>query len=340
MHATRSNRTTTPRNLAWGKTGHMTIGYCAAGLVDDPDLARFLKANQASLGVSNPEPMKDRQGPPASASFVPLADVADLVWRTSRPQDEANHFCDIDESDARVHEGRSLIELCLADPASIDVDFWLDFDRQMDRIKPNFTPGRKGGPPVLRPRRGALPFRVWQMYLCMISSLRAGDLTRYLAAGGTMAHYVGDACQPLHCSWLHHGSDPADHAVHADYETVMVDRFIKQLVAGVDKVAVKTSREELIGGAGIAAARAMLVLMNCTLQSAAGDRGRLAKFQGPGSLPPDVGATRHAHDRRDRRGRTRHGGALGQRLAGGPPPILGDRTARNDSAGATERPLR
>ena len=38
-----------------------------------------------------------------------------------------------------------------------------------------------------------------------------------------MSHYVGDACQPLHVSRLHHGNDPSQDNVHADYETRMLD---------------------------------------------------------------------------------------------------------------------
>lgn len=32
-----------------------------------------------------------------SQSFVPLADVADIVWRITRKKDEANHFSDMEQ---------------------------------------------------------------------------------------------------------------------------------------------------------------------------------------------------------------------------------------------------
>jgi hypothetical protein len=42
----------------------------------------------------------------------------------------------------------------------------------------------------------------------MVSYLKSGDVHRFVAAGGVMAHYVGDASQPLHCSYMHHGAPP------------------------------------------------------------------------------------------------------------------------------------
>jgi hypothetical protein len=42
-----------------------------------------------------------------------------------------------------------------------------------------------------------LPFRVWQIYKKMVEFVAAGDVASFVAAGGILAHYVGDACQPL-----------------------------------------------------------------------------------------------------------------------------------------------
>lgn len=43
----------------------------------------------------------------------------------------------------------------------------------------------------------------------MVAYLKQKDVIRFVAAAGVLAHYVGDACQPLHCSFMHHG-DPND----------------------------------------------------------------------------------------------------------------------------------
>jgi len=249
----------------WGKTGHFKIGFRAADLVGDKNLAKLLEANQDSLGYSNAALLaQDAAGDQSAHDFVPLADVADLVWRSTRPSDESNHFCDIDESDPAVAGGKTLLELSLASDANIDVDVWLKFDREMDIARPIYKRNRDGQQ-ELRPREGALPFRVWQMYKQMISSLNAGKVDEFLVAGGTMAHYVGDACQPLHISYLHHGADPSESGVHADYETKLIDHKRQQLFDGVDGINIKVKSNQLIGSAGKEAAKLVLRLMKETV---------------------------------------------------------------------------
>ena len=250
----------------WGKTGHFKIGFRAADLVGNSKLFDLLQANQTSLGYSNDDlTTEGAVSGQFTHDFVPLADVADIIWRTTRPNDESNHFSDIDESDRRVLGGKTLLELSLADDANIDVDFWLSFDQQMDVAKPIFKKNRQTGVSELRPREGALPFRVWQMYKQMIASLANRNVTEFLVAGGTMAHYVGDACQPLHISYLHHGAAPSESGVHSDYETLLIDRKAEELFAGVDAINRKVTPAELIGANGKDAAKFVLQLMKNTV---------------------------------------------------------------------------
>lgn len=245
----------------WGKTGHFKIGFRAADLVGDAKLAELLSNNQDSLGYSNDALISEQTvAGKFTHDFVPLADVADIIWRTTRPEDESNHFADVDESHPSVYGGKTLLQISLEDDANIDIDAWLDFDRRMDEVKPNY--GKDGS---LRPRDGGLPFRVWQMYKQMITSLRAGNLSEFLTAGGTMAHYVGDACQPLHISWLHHGADPSESAVHSDYETRLIDVKAADLFAGVDAKGSRVGDRELIGSDGKEAAKLVLMLMKATV---------------------------------------------------------------------------
>jgi hypothetical protein len=252
----------------WGKTGHFKIGFRAANLVSNANLKKLLIANQASLGYSNGDlTSEEAVNGKYTQDFVPLADVADIIWRTTRPDDESNHFCDIDEKDHGVYGGKSLMELSMKDDANIDVDVWLDFDRKMDAAKPIHKKNRKTGKTELRPREGALPFRVWQMYKQMISSLKKGNVEEFLTAGGTMAHYVGDACQPLHISYLHHGADASESGVHSDYETTLIDRKAEELFSGVDSVKKTVLAKELIGANGKDAAKLVLRLMKATVET-------------------------------------------------------------------------
>ena len=90
-----------------------------------------------------------------------------------------------------------------------------------------------------------------------------------MCAAGILAHYVGDACQPLHVSHLHHGEPlPGDgddvkeikKEVHEVYETVMLDHFrskglggendqVRGLVDGInDALSGKKAKADVVGG--------------------------------------------------------------------------------------------
>src|SRR5262249_16744320 len=105
------------------------------------------------------------------------------------------HFADIDIED--INGGDSLLKKCVDDPANVAASVWKSyFD--------GFAAQGVG------PEEGALPFRVWQLWEAMVSYLKDEDILRFVGAAGVMAHYVGDASQPLHCSYMHHGKPPME----------------------------------------------------------------------------------------------------------------------------------
>jgi hypothetical protein len=129
--------------------------------------------------------------------FVPLSDVPDYVWirmKGTHRNEGIQHFADVDIQD--IDGGPPLLERCINDPETyISATHWKEyFD--------GFAAKEVG------PDEGALPFRIWQIWEAMVQYLKEGDVLRYLAAAGVLAHYVGDASQPLHCSYLHHGVPP------------------------------------------------------------------------------------------------------------------------------------
>jgi hypothetical protein len=155
--------------------------------------------------------------------FVPLADVPDLVWRVTRKLDSSNHFADMDQPAPKENEefgGKTLLELC-SDSTYVDPAIWVRFYEALG-VKPK--------------NQGALPFRVWQIFDAMAAAVRGGDIARYVCAAGIIAHYVGDACQPLHISHLHHGARDEEKGVHSAYETQMLNRFTLDLVQRVARV--------------------------------------------------------------------------------------------------------
>lgn len=221
----------------WGEMGHYTIGAKACNLVKNPKLRKLMTANLRRIGfddgILKTNKFKHKSDPdPLHPAFVPLADVADNVWRPdrdgkepdkkpfSRREDENNHFADMDQEGKDDFAGQTLLSLC-ENPDNVDPEIWKRF---YDTL-----PGRTNP--------GALPFRVWQIYNEMVAFVRNEDVASFVCAAGLLAHYVGDACQPLHISHLHHGdvksTDSKDVKkkkgdVHAVYETRMLDKFKAQ----------------------------------------------------------------------------------------------------------------
>lgn len=247
----------------WGEVGHYTIGALACTIDFDrqPNLARLMSANMDRVGFKEADLRKTEKVLRSKAhfSFVPLADVADEIWRNTRTgdreknNDSNNHFADLDEpAVAGRFKGKTLLKLC-EDPRNIDPAVWDEFYR---------------GVPDTRP--GALPFRVWQGYDEMVAALRANDILRFVCVAGCMAHYVGDACEPLHVSRLHHG-DPKDATsvskkVHSVYETQMLNDHAAEVVDGV----VKFLRRKKVKPAfqtGYGAAQRVFRLMRETLDA-------------------------------------------------------------------------
>ena len=149
--------------------------------------------NQKRIGYADEKLAKGSEFRVGREGFVPLADVPDYVWINSRPQEGIQHFADIDIHD--IDGGPSLLQRCVDDPSFISAKRWLAYFK-------GFAARGVG------PEEGALPFRVWQIWEDMVTYLKARDVARFVAAAGAMAHYVGDASQPLHCSYLHHGVPP------------------------------------------------------------------------------------------------------------------------------------
>jgi hypothetical protein len=179
----------------WGKIGHFAVGWKACDLVTGK-LGDLMKANQPRIGFGNDTLGAGAGFKQGRQGFVPLSDVPDYVWianRSARPYEGIQHFADIDIQD--IDGGPSLLERCYEDPSAVAASVWKAyFD--------GFAAKSVG------PEEGALPFRVWQIWEDMVTYLKARDVVRFVAAAGVLAHYVGDASQPLHCSYMHHGVPP------------------------------------------------------------------------------------------------------------------------------------
>lgn len=233
----------------WGEVGHYAIGAlaCTVAFTGLPGLAQLMTNNIQQVGfavedLGNTDKVLRNK---AHYTFVPLADVADDVWRNTRHggtagNDSNNHFADMDQPAASgTFKGKTLLDLC-QDPKNVDANVWLQFYAAVPGSDP-----------------GALPFRVWQAYNLMVSFLKAGDVMSFLCVAGCVAHYVGDACQPLHISRLHH-NDPQHQTstgkkVHSVYETEMLNAHAQAIVTGmVTQLASASVSGSFSGGHGAA----------------------------------------------------------------------------------------
>jgi hypothetical protein len=181
----------------WGKTGHFSIGWKACDRIDRdkyPKLAKLMSLNQRRIGFDDHRLIQGSGFRNGANGFVPLADVPDYVFGFGGKLGPNQHFADID---IRAVDGTpSLAERYRTDKTSLSATVWAEYFG-------GFASHDVG------PDEGALPFRVWQFWNLMIEALRVGSTVDFVTAAGIMAHFVGDASQPLHGSWLHHGRAPA-----------------------------------------------------------------------------------------------------------------------------------
>jgi hypothetical protein len=235
----------------WGQTGHYTIATYAIEQLPNGPLKTFLRRNadRISFETANldaktiAQKLKEARDEEQKTGkgFIPLADVPDLVWKKFKSQEggrdtqvvsngrttgpeHPTHFADIDEPRTLNDEAATLRELSLANPTTnLTVEFWQTFYTSLRHT--TFD------------KRGCLPFRIWQFYDAMKECLNKGDVVGFLCAAGVVAHYVGDACQPLHGSMLADGfPDGTGKGVHSTYESAMIDRKESAIRDGLNRL--------------------------------------------------------------------------------------------------------
>lgn len=290
----------------WGRVGHYSIAAYAARLVKDPDLKAFLTSDavlrRLSFDLSTIRTGADFEDLVFALSstnkFVPLADVPDEIWKKQPPPpdktnrriggrdrflggqlkvngpEHPNHYADIDAPFGP--NGETWRQMCLANTDRISVSAWQTFyaeSAQRAEDAGDVDAAKQYRQPL---KQGLLPFRVWQIFDAMTGFVEQSDLTGYLAAAGILAHYVGDASQPLHGSIFADG-DPARlvdrlndgqhvryaEGVHTAFESEMVTRYAGDLVDLIDAQLVGRDDHGLtLCRSGKGAAKTTLTLMD------------------------------------------------------------------------------
>jgi hypothetical protein len=171
----------------WGAAGHYAMAAKTSCALRNPRLKRLMEANLTRISFNPDEITAAAMKGLSKKEFKPLADVPDMHCRFTRPSGEPpNHFADIDNP-----ELPNLLTLC-EDPENVNVEVWQKYYDRIGKTKQG--------------ERGLLPFRVWQLYEQMEDYARGGKVAEFVCAAGILAHYVQDACQPLHASYLAKGS--------------------------------------------------------------------------------------------------------------------------------------
>jgi len=218
----------------WGRVGHYGIALKAIDAVDKakyPKLYKLLSNNATIISFQEKDINKELETYKGYQKFCPLADVPDIIFKMGgagfpkRGREKPNHYADIDLP--RYSDGKSLRDLVEEDAKNLDPDVWSSYYDDVG---------------VTTMHKGILPFRVWQIFMEMMTYIAADDELKFLTAAGILTHYVGDACQPLHSSYMSQGEILNDKGelemyakgVHTAYEDKMLDDNYTAILKGVD----------------------------------------------------------------------------------------------------------
>jgi len=265
----------------WGALGHFSIAARARLALSDsfPNLKTLMKNNLEIISHDDAALKKGDFSGMGTEDFVPMADVPDFFWKTrvakqgfDREFEGGNHFADMDQ---KGEGGKTLLDLT-KDDAFIDPDKWEAF---YDGVRDLLS-----GKHIAEGRRGLLPFRVWQIFDAMCNFAKRGKAKEFVCAAGVLTHYVGDACQPLHISYLHDGDpeNPVKHTftkgkkagktelrplgqgVHSAYEDKMIFDHRMEILDDLAKTS-HVKKSEWIG-TGREAAKLTIELMRSTFK--------------------------------------------------------------------------
>jgi len=266
----------------WGALGHFSIASRTLVALSGrfPKLKTLMENNLEIISHDEAALKKGDFKGMGSEPFVPMADVPDFFWKPrvakqgfARPSEGSNHFADMDQPDP---QGKTLLDLTKV-KANIDPNVWEKF---YDSVTDILTDEK-----IKEDRRGLLPFRVWQIFDEMCDFAKNGEAEKFVCAAGVLAHYVGDACQPLHISFLHDGDprtpvkhvftkgkkagqselQPLGQGVHSAYEDAMIFANRDAILQGL-KQTPKVQQGQLVAS-GRDAAIATVELMRNTFKA-------------------------------------------------------------------------
>lgn len=301
-------------DYSWGPIGHYTVGNKAIDVVNNKNLKKFLLNNADNISFKNDNEIykgfntktnkNARLTKDPDEGFCALADVPDIIWKQyklsadgtkgtawGRKGDEnPNHYADADAP--TTDNGKTLYDLCDSQD-KMTVEVWQNYYNNIDKAKIGLDPNEKVS-------NGLICFRVWQIFDYMVEAASKGHKDKFIFGAGVITHYLGDACQPLHSSYMSDGNpvdnkkemytppkggpkhpkgvpyeriENAGSGVHVAYEDHMIDDYITSdimpgLKAMLEKKTSAINKETIIKiDSGQAAAFAVLQLMKLTQET-------------------------------------------------------------------------
>ncbi len=76
---------------------------------------------------------------------------------------------------------------------------------------------------------GILPWTIVDTYNALVKAMKEKNRDRILILSGDLAHYIGDASQPMHTILNYDGQLSGQNGIHRRYESVMVDRYLDDI---------------------------------------------------------------------------------------------------------------
>lgn len=198
-----------PNALAWGRRGHAMIAAHAAYLIGEGEVARMLQSRAFDLAY--------------------YANVPDMLWK--KPDyykaEWFNHFMDMEIfqreikdmslSDAFRMSRQDFAEKFPKFPENAGRSFWRiqEFVQRLDAV--------------------AKSVAVKDLPLEKRHELQA----EWLVVAGTLAHYLGDLSQPLHCTENYDGEKSGQKGIHSFFEDLLVDELYPSIEVAVFQEAKK-----------------------------------------------------------------------------------------------------
>ena len=81
---------------------------------------------------------------------------------------------------------------------------------------------------------GTLPWATVQALDSLIAQAGRGDWARAYQSAADIGHYIGDACQPLHCTVNYDGKQTGNDGIHSRYESGLVNSYQSLLTVAAD----------------------------------------------------------------------------------------------------------